>query len=538
MADNINEIDDIKKGSEEKDYKKYAEKLNLEYVELKGYPISPDVLKIISREDAQNFQVISYLKVGNKVKIATPDPQLDKFQEFLFSLKNMTKYDFIIAITSPTNIKSTLDLYNNIKIDSELKRGSDKIDITEEEINRFSQSIKSLKDLQEELKKVPTTFLLELILTGALKTEASDVHIEVEEKEVIIRYRIDGVLHPILSIDSAVSKSIISRIKFLCKLKLDVNKLPQDGKFFITHAGKRVDIRVSTLPEVFGESVVLRLLNKDVSFAKVTELGLSEEQLKLVKDAYSKTHGLMFVVGPTGSGKTTTLYAFLEQLNKPGVKIITLEDPVEYNLPGTIQSQINAETNYTFAVGLRSILRQDPDIVLIGEIRDLETAEMAVQASLTGHLVLTTLHTNDAPSVVHRLLDIGVRPFLIVDAINIIIAQRLVRKVCPKCKDSYVPEEFMKKEIERIIPNADLSKLVRGKGCDYCHQTGFKGRVGIFEILTMNDELKELIIQIASLEKIKEAAFKNGMIAMEKDGMIKALQGITTPEEVWRVIKD
>jgi len=531
-----NEVEAINRDSEEKDYRSYAKKLKLEYVDLRSYPISPDVLNIIPRDQAKNNQVIAYLRAGNKIKLATTDPESEKFKDFLYAFKNNNKLEPFIAITTPLNIDSALRLYDITRV--EVRKEDESIDISEKEKEEFEKNIHSLKDLREGLKKVPTTYLLDIMLTGALKTEASDVHIESEEKEVIVRYRIDGVLHPVISIDHESAKAVVSRIKFLAKLKLDINKLPQDGKFFITHEGHKIDIRVSSLPEAYGESIVLRFFDKEASFLSLEELGMDSDQVEKIRNAYTKTHGLIFVTGPTGSGKTTSLYAVLEKLNKPGVKIITLEDPIEYDLPGVIQSQIDQEKSYTFAVGLRSILRQDPDIILIGEIRELETAENAIQASLTGHLVLTTLHTNDAASAIHRLIDLGVRPFLVVDAINLIIAQRLLRKICPKCKEEFVPDDFVKKEIRKALgKEIKIDKLVRGKGCDFCHNTGFKGRVGIFEMLELSEKLKKLTIAAATLDDIQKAALRSGMRTMEQDGMMKVLKGVTTPEEVWRVVR-
>lgn len=531
------QVDEIKKDAEEKDYKEYAKKLNLEYVDLKHYPISPDILNIIPKDAAQKYQVISYLKAGNKVKIATPDPKNENFKMYLDSLKKATKYNFFITVTSPFNAAYSLKLYDLTK--TEIRNKSDEIDISEKEEQKIGENIKNLRDLKEGLKKVSTTHLLDLILTGAVKTEASDIHIESEEKEVIVRYRIDGILHPIISFDQESASAVISRVKFLAKLKLDISKLPQDGKFFITHANRRIDIRVSSLPEIYGESIVLRLFDKEAGILKLEDLGFNLEQEKKIKEAYEKPNGLIFITGPTGSGKTTTMYAILDKLNKPGVKIITLEDPIEYDLPGVIQSQVNQDSGYTFPVGLRSLLRQDPDILLIGEVRDLETTEMAIQASLTGHLVLTTLHTNDAPSIIHRLIDIGARSFLLVDAVNLIIAQRLVRKICPKCKEEYKVDKFTAEEIKKVLGNdTKIGRLVRGKGCDFCHHTGFKGRIGIFEILELDEKLKELTLKAATLEEIKKAARESGMITMEQDGMKKALEGVTTPEEVWRMVKD
>lgn len=531
------EIADIKKDSEEKDYKDYAKKLNLEYVNLKGYPISPDVLNIIPKDEAVKYRAISYLRAGSKVKLATPDPESQKFKIFLNTIKAATKFEFIITITSPFNIAYALKLYELTK--PEVHKEEDTVDIKKEDIEKFEQELKSLREIKENIKKVSTTHLLDFILTGAVKAEATDIHLEAAEKEAIVRYRIDGVLHPVISLDPQSAKSIVSRIKFLGKLKLDTSKVPQDGKFHITSLGRRIDIRVSTLPEVYGESIVLRLFDKEASLLALEDLGLNKKQIEEIKNAYQKPHGLIFVSGPTGSGKTTTLYGILDKLNKSGVKIITLEDPIEYDLPGVIQSQVNPDANYTFPVGMRSILRQDPDILLVGEIRDLETAEMAIQASLTGHLVLTTLHTNDAPSAIHRLIDIGVRTFLIVDAINLIIAQRLVRRICPKCKKEYKPDRLTIKEIRAVLgKDLKIEKLFRGTGCDYCHHTGFKGRIGLFELLELNGDLKELTLQSVPLEKIKKAALKSGIVTTEQDGLEKALQGITTPEEVWRVVKD
>ena len=531
-----NQVEGIKRDTEEKDYKEYAEKLNLEYIDLKRYPISPEVLNIIPKAVAKENKVISYLKAGNKIKLATPDPKNERFRNFLESFKSATKFNFFITVTSPFNINYSLKLYDLIK--TEIHKESDRIEITKEDERKIEENIKNLRDLKEGLKKVPTTRLLDLILTGAVKTKASDIHIESGEKEIVVRYRMDGILHPIIVLDPESSKAVISRVKFLAKLKLDISKMPQDGKFSITRNERRIDIRVSSLPEFYGESIVLRLFDKEAAFLRVEDLGFNSDQIKQLNKVSKKTHGLIFVTGPTGSGKTTTMYAILDRLNKPGVKIITLEDPIEYDLPGVIQSQVNKETGYTFPVGFRSLLRQDPDILLIGEVRDLETAEMGIQSSLTGHLVLTTLHTNDASSVIHRLLDIGVQPFLLVDAINLIIAQRLVRKICPKCREKYSPQSYVVKEMKRVLgKDIKIKHFLRGKGCDFCHYSGFKDRIGIFEFLELDEELKKLIMGIATLDEIKKAAKKSGMITMEEDGLAKVLKGITTPEEVWRVVK-
>ena len=526
----------LNKESEEKDYQSYADKLGLDFIDLKNYPISKEVLNLIPYDQADKYQVISYLRAANKVKIATINPEDKEFISFINSLAKANNFEFIIGVTTPSDIAYSLKLYDLTQTSRRVE--SDVIEITEEEKNNFEKNIKNLRDVTENLKKVSVTYILDLLLTGAIKTEASDIHIEPDEKEAIVRYRIDGVLHPIISMESETASHIISRIKLMSKMKIDTLKMPQDGKFFIRNNNKRVDIRVSTLPEAYGESLVLRILDKEAAMLRLEDLGLSKEESQKIEKAYQKTNGLFFVTGPTGSGKTTTLYAILDKLNKPGVKIITLEDPIEYDLPGIIQSQVDQEKNYTFSAGLRAILRQDPDIVLIGEIRDAETGEMATQASLTGHLVLSTLHTNDAPSALHRLLDLGIRPFMIIDSINMIMAQRLIRRICKNCKEEYIPEKFVTDEIKRILgKNTKVEKLYRGKGCDQCHQSGFKGRVGIFEFLVLNEELKKLTLRMATLDEIKEEAIKTGMETLEINGLKKALNGLTTPEEVWRVTK-
>lgn len=530
-------MDSYKKEEEEKDYKDLASKLSLEYTELKGFPISNDVLNIIPEDKARLFNAITYLRAGSKIKVATSNPEDKNFSNFIKDISSMTNFEIIVSVTTPSNIEYCLNLYSMNKAESRVEE--DIVKITKEEEANFENQISTLRDVKDALKKVSISGLLDILLTGSVKLSASDIHIEPGERGTIIRYRIDGVLHPILSIDNKTASSVVSRIKLMSKMKLDINKLPQDGKFFIDRGAKKIDIRVSTLPDVYGESVVLRLLDKEVGIIKLSDLGFNKEQEEKIKKAYAKTHGLIFVTGPTGSGKTTTLYAVLDELNQSGVKIITLEDPVEYDLPGVVQSQIDTEKNYTFASGLRSILRQDPDIILIGEIRDAETGEMATQASLTGHLVLTTLHTNDAPSSLHRLLDLGIRPFMIVDSINLIMAQRLVRKICDNCREEYTPDKMLIDEIKKVLGDqVKISKLYRGKGCDNCHHSGFSGRIGIYEMLEPSEKLKSLMLRGATLEEIEQEAERSGMKTLEYDGLEKALNGITTPEEVWRVAKE
>jgi len=399
-------------------------------------------------------------------------------------------------------------------------------------------SIISFKKAIESSFKKNISELLEVILAGAINLNCSDIHIEPEEKQAKFRIRIDGILQDVLFLDLKIYKSLLSRIKLLSELKLNVADRPQDGRFSILMAKTPIEIRTSSLPAEYGEAIVLRILNPK-SLIEVEDLGLRKELSEIFNKEIKKPNGLIIVTGPTGCGKTTTLYAILKKINNPEVKIITIEDPIEYHLEGISQTQVAPEKGYDFANGLRSIMRQDPDAVLVGEIRDLETASIALQASLTGHLVLSTLHTNDAAGTIARLQAIGEKPVNIAPAINIAIAQRLVRKVCKKCVEfkKAMPEDLNKiKKALKKVPK--IIRIPKANGCKECNFTGYKGRIGIFEFFLVDDKMEKFILTSPSISSLRDLAIKKGMIPMYQDGLMKVLEGITTIEEIERVITE
>lgn len=411
------------------------------------------------------------------------------------------------------------------------------IDKSVENITGFKKRIERALD-----KKI--TELVEVILAGAVKIGASDIHMEPEEMETKLRVRLDGILQDVLFLDNKLFKSLVSRIKLLAKLKLNVSDRPQDGRFSILFKEKNIEIRASSLPSEYGESIVMRILDPE-SLISVESLGLRKDMVNVFKKEITQPNGMIVVTGPTGSGKTTTLYAVLKKLNKPEVKIITIEDPIEYHLEGINQTQVDHKKGYDFATGLRSIMRQDPDVVLVGEIRDLETAQTALQAALTGHLVLSTLHTNDAAGTIARLQALGERPVNISPAINLAIGQRLVRKVCDKCKKVETATGIEIDKIKKALKGAAKGiqipeikkdmKISRAVGCKACNNSGYKGRIGIFEFFLVDDEIEKFILTSPSITETRELARKKGMLTLRQDGFIKVLEGKTTIEEIERV---
>jgi type IV pilus assembly protein PilB len=539
-------LKEITRKEEEKQIQVKAAKLNLPYINLLSLSISQDVLRIIPEDIACKYKIVPFVKIDNRVRIAALDPKDPKVNKIIETLQQGSGYSFDIALASNSSIEYGLKLYKIFVSSPETQLEEGRLKVAEKTLEEFEQEIKTFSDLKEKITTVPTTKIVDLILGGGVITCASDIHIEPEEKQTRIRYRIDGALQDVASLPRKIFPQIVARVKFLSRLKLDLTRIPQDGRFNIKSKEKRIDIRVATLPTVYGENVELRLFDQEAQFLSLGQLGLEGESLKKVSQNIQKSHGMILVCGPTGSGKTTTLYAILEILNKPEVKIITLEDPIEYHLPKIIQSQVDPEVKYDFANGLKSILRQDPNILMVGEIRDYDTAEMAVHAGLTGHIVLSTLHTNDASGALPRLIDMGIKPYILTNSINAIVAQRLVRRICLKCKRKYKPSKGMLQEIKQIIKTLPASEIKRvkigkfykGSGCDFCNQTGYKGRIGLFEVLTLDDKIKNLILDIATVSEIKKAALRSGMTTMEQDGILKVLKGITTPEEVWRVMRE
>jgi general secretion pathway protein E len=405
----------------------------------------------------------------------------------------------------------------------------------EEDTDLIISEIQETGDLLDDTSDAPIIKLVNLMLSQAVKGRASDIHIEPAQTRLKIRYRVDGILYDMLSPPKHIQSALTSRIKIMAKMNIAEKRLPQDGRIEVKIGDKNIDIRVSTIPTAFGERVVLRLLDKTSILLQVSDLGMPRERLKAFDRLIHSPYGIVLVTGPTGSGKTTTLYAALSTINTTDVNIITIEDPIEYQLEGVGQIQVNPKIELTFANGLRSIVRQDPDVILVGEIRDLETAEIAIQSALTGHLVFSTLHTNDSASAVTRLIDMGIEPFLVTSSVMAILAQRLVRTLCPSCKEPYSPDEESLQNIGIVSEMISGKTIYRGVGCNSCLKTGYRGRTGIFEMMMLNDTVKNLILKTSDANAVKRTAVEQGMVTLRQDGAAKVLAGITTIEEVFRV---
>jgi len=499
-----------------------------EYIDLSNYIIYPEVINIIPQKIAVQYNLIPISKNNGELTIAMANP-LDVYA-----------IDFVRSHTKIKNIKlmmaSEEDISTAISSYYELGEYEDIIEKFSTEVTlQTDEDEEDLRKIESLSREAPIIQLVNMLIVQGVKERASDIHVEPNESGLIIRFRIDGILHDIKNLPNKIKSAIISRIKILSKMDIAERRLPQDGRFQIKFGSREVDLRVSSLPTVFGEKIVLRLLDKSKGLITLNSVGFLPKQLEDFRSIINSSYGIILITGPTGSGKSTTLYAVLNEINSTNKNIITVEDPVEYKLKRINQVQMKSKINLTFATTLRSILRQDPDIIMVGEIRDTETAQIAVQAALTGHLVLSTLHTNDAASTLNRLMDMQVEPFLISSSIIGVIAQRLVRVICEKCKEEYTPSEevinMLKKEnyIDRSV------KLYRGKGCALCNNTGYFGRTSIFEIILLDEEIRSLIVSKASSNVIKEVALKNGMKTLRASGMEKALKGITTIEEVLRV---
>jgi type IV pilus assembly protein PilB len=537
----IQEMDLIKK---EEDTQKKAQKLNLNYINLKKITINLETLALIDKEQAKKFKIICFLKTQKEIKIASVNPLTPDILRLTSQLEKKYRCEIATYLISEESFQFTLKQYDYLPKIKETKKG---VEITEENLIKFQEEFNNFENFKEKLKYASLTDVITMLIAFGIKNESSDIHIEAEEEDVKIRFRIDGILYTIASLDRSIWPKIISRIKLIASLKINIIDQPQDGRFTIYLSNDRIDVRISCLPTAFGESVVMRLLRSSKVGLSFEDLGLCDLAFSQLKKEIKRPNGMILTTGPTGSGKTTTLYAILNKLNKPNVKIITLEDPIEYKLKGINQSQIDLNKNYTFVTGLRAILRQDPDIVMVGEIRDLETAEIAINASLTGHLVISTLHTNSAAATISRFLAMNVKSFLLAPSLNAIIGQRLVRKICPFCKEEEKILNETLKKIKKILQKLpenynfqyDLNnlKFYKGKGCAKCNQLKYKGRIGIYEILLMSSKIRESILKDEEIsdEKIENLAIKEGMITMVQDGILKALDGITSVEEVFRV---
>jgi general secretion pathway protein E len=507
-----------------------ADQLGLPLVEAASYPELPILEERVSARFLRESRALPLAEDESELALAMADPT-DEYTVNAFEMVTGRKVRPQVAI--PMELEAALErLYGAGK--SAL--GQILGDVEQRDDLAFDADVQQLKDLASE---APVIRMVSLIITNALDTRASDIHIEPFENRLIVRYRIDGVLHEVESPPRRLSAAVISRIKIMANLDIAERRLPQDGRIRLRVQGKEIDLRVSTVPTMHGESVVMRILDKGGVALDFKRLGFEEDTLKKFLNVLLEPHGILLVTGPTGSGKTTTLYTALDRLNQPDVKILTVEDPVEYQMAGINQIQVKPQIDLTFANALRSIVRQDPDVIMIGEIRDLETAQIAVQSALTGHLVLSTVHTNDAASTVNRLLDMGVEDYLLTSTVIGILAQRLVRTLCPACKTSYIalPEVVAELGLHKFAPPGDIT-LYHAKGCKECAQTGFIGRISIMEMLPMSDPLRTHIMRHANSAELRTEAIKEGMVTMYEDGMRKALNGSTTFEEVLRVTRE
>jgi len=528
--------------------KEKASTLSFPYINLVGFPISGDTLNAIPEKLAQQEKVVCFYNSNDAVKIASPEPTNPKLKEILDKLAEDTltgKGE--IYLISQHSFDKTFELYKKFPPTREFVYG---IKITGEELDELKKDIKNFGILNAKINEEKNiTLIFKLILAGAMQSNASDIHIEAEEKKVVLRYRVDGVLHIVATIKRKLWERLDSRVKNIAGLKINIKDKPQDGRITVfLKDDDKLEIRVSTLPTAYGESIVMRLLKSNVTSLDFEDLGIRGKSFDDLRREVERPIGMIITTGPTGSGKTTTLYAILNKLNTPETKIITLEDPIEYKLEGIAQSQIDHSKGYSFADGLRSILRQDPDIIMVGELRDLETAEVAINAALTGHKVISTLHTNDAAGAIPRFLSMGAKPYVLAPALNAVIGQRLVRKIHDKCKiETEVDKEHLdriKEILNALPPNSgykiDLNKLkfYRGQGCDECNHIGLKGRIGIYEIFPIIDEIAAEINKGKTSDVIiGKIAHEHGMITMVQDGILKALDGITTIDEVFRVIE-
>ena len=499
-------------------------------IDLTDYEIEADIVKLVSKEQCEKHRVVPVSRTGNSLLVAMADPtNLHAIDD----LKFLTSYNIEPVIASETAILATIEKYYNAGPSyDEVMSGFDEgeIDFTGEEEDM------NLLELEKASEDAPVVRLVNMILLNAIKKGASDIHIEPYEKKLRVRLRVDGVLLEEMTPPLKLKNAIVSRLKIMSQLDIAERRLPQDGRIKLKLGkGREMDFRVSVLPTIWGEKIVMRLLDKGNLQVDMTKLGFDGGPLKDFMWAITQPWGMVLVTGPTGSGKTTTLYSALSELNKPGTNVSTAEDPVEYNLMGINQVQMHDEIGLNFAMALRAFLRQDPDVLMVGEIRDFETGEIAVKAALTGHLVLSTLHTNDAPATISRLLNMGVEPFLITASVNLVLAQRLSRRVCGDCKQPFQMDPQVLMEMGFTAENVARAKLMKGAGCRTCNGTGYKGRVALYEVMRFTDALKEMVLQGSSTAELKAAAIKGGMITLRMSGILKVMEGMTTTEEVLRV---
>lgn len=533
MADDKNvksKVQDLYREGQEDETLRKALDLGIKYFDLRKVELSDDILSILSKEEAEKYKAVPVYDKNKILVIGSTNPAglgalTDSLKKYFKSVE--------AALISEPSFKSILPRYQNIKkIDFEKRDDTIDVDVR---VGTFSE-------LNQRLTTAPIQDFLKIILSSAMEADSSDIHIEPGKDEVLVRFRIDGVLHEISKINAEKYKYLLSQIELRSGLKLGVN-YAQQGRFDVKHEGKNLSVRVETIPTLYGDDIAIRLFQTQAEMLKLQNLGILEEQYHVIKEAILRPHGMILATGPTGSGKTSTIYAILNELNTPEVKIITLEDPIEYSLPGATQSQINEGEN--FDERLKAVLREDPDIIMVGEIRDDNTAKTALQAALTGHLLISTVHANNAVTAIIRMLELTHDASTFTASLNLLIAQRLLRKVCEACKKEYEPAEEEKKEAERILATFKESernniklKFFKGEGCPKCNGIGFQGRIGIFEFLQMTSELQKLISANSTIFELQKGSIENEMLTMEQDGLIKICRGITTIGEVIKAVKE
>lgn len=540
-----NQLQKQRREAEEKDAQRRAQKYDLDYLDLVSSKVPTEIkaMELVPEKDARAALLAPLQIVRKTLVVAAFDPEEEKTKKIVEALKK--NYTVKVVVSSLFGLNHAWEYYQYVSSQKEI---SGTVEIDEAKLHETQAIIKSLDDLTKSIRdfKSPyTSQILEIILSGAMALGASDVHLEPNEKAGDLRLRIDGLLHTVFSeLNLVVYKSIITRVKLLSNLKLNIQDQPQDGRFTISLTDRAIEIRTSIIPSEYGETAVLRILDPLSLKVNLEELGWRADDLAIVEAEIKKPNGLILNTGPTGSGKTTTLYAFLRKVTRPEIKIITVEDPIEYHLPGISQTQVDAEAGYTFASGLRSILRQDPNVILVGEIRDRETAEIALNASLTGHIVFSTLHTNDAVGAIPRLLDLGIPTNILGPSLSLVIGQRLVRRLCPKCKVKKKIDPKLEANLKKLIASmpsrvnkGDYAKLdiYEARGCDACGHLGYKGRTSIFELLLVDEPMEAAIYQNPTEIQLKDLAKKQGMVTMQEDGVLKIVSGITSFEEVERL---
>ncbi len=541
-------LDEIRKVEEENLTEAMSSKYGIPYLDLTVTPINIDALRIIPELETREAQIAVFNEINKVVSVGVLSPQNEKTQEALEKIKSKG-YSPELFMVSHASLAKVWDRYKDLSYSFETKSGA--LDISNEQITEFLSQVQTIPDVKKLINEILVmkksyriSRIMEIILAGSLATSASDVHLEPEKDYVRLRYRLDGMLTDILDFDLETYKLLLSRIKLISNLKLNVGGA-QDGRFSIKIKETEIEIRTSLLPGAYAESVVLRVLNPDSISVPLGELGINDKLLEVIMHEITRPNGMILITGPTGSGKTTTLYAFLKKIHTPEVKIITIENPIEYHLPGIVQTQTDEKKNYNFAEGLRSALRQDPDVIMIGEIRDSETADIAINSALTGHLVFTTLHTNNAAGTFPRLIDLDINPKILSSAINLAMAQRLVRKLCPDCRKQIVLEGENKLTVEKIVNDIkdkdylkglSLETVYEAVGCDKCNMLGFKGRIGVHEAIIMNEAIENAIKENPSEREIKKAAEGQKLLTLVQDGVVKVLNGTTTLDELKRVV--